>query len=67
MVTSLVFFLQPTDRATDMFTTSREGAAESLAGSSLLFKFELNARSQPDLWRFIVFYYLIASILGHVS
>lgn len=67
MVASLVGLLQPRDRATDTFTTSREGAAESLAGSSLFFKFELNARSQLDLWWFVGFYDLTASILGHVS
>lgn len=60
MVTSLVFLLQPRDGATNTFPTS-------LAGFSLSSKSEFNARPQLDLWWFVAFYYLIASILGHVS
>lgn len=51
----LLLFLQARDRAADTFTSPREGAAESPAGSSPLSGLESNAKPQPDLWWCVVF------------
>lgn len=51
----LLLFLQARDRATDTFTSPREGAAESPAGSSPLSELESNAKPQPDLRWCVVF------------